>query len=232
MGRLLSQYKNPTWEELCQLAQIADEVYRSELKSRGPRRDRTRRRDDVKVNHVGRDHDGTHHEEEWSDQAQDARVEYCEMWCRHMGEDNKDLDYLVQVLTPAQTTEQPFDSMTDKRMVFCMEDAPNATLCCPWFTTRASGCHPRQGKVCCMAHNHKERNPTYCICEKGRTCPYGGKCGYRHQDDVYTVWVLRKKNGILMAVRIELKDYRNKWSKHYKAPKKGIPSSGPHKSRN
>jgi len=75
MGRLLSQYKSPTWEELCRLAQIADEVYRSELKSRGPRRERTRRKDDAKVNHVGRDHDGTHHEEEWSDQAQDATVE-------------------------------------------------------------------------------------------------------------------------------------------------------------
>ena len=71
-----------------------------------------------------------------------------------------------------------------------------------------------------MAAFHQPRSSTYCISERGKTCPYGAKCKFRHEGDVYPLYVVRKKIDILMVVLIELKDFRSTWSTHYRAPKK------------
>jgi len=225
MARLLSRHPKPSWTELCQMAHVADKEHRVETRHYGERRSRTNSSPSNtdagldKVNQIDSDVS-----DDYEDQAEDAATEYAEMWCRHMGEDIEHVAYLKSCMVTAEPKERPFDDMTDKRMVFCREHLKTVSesypLCCPWHSNRAGGCNPRGGRTCIMAAFHQPRSSTYCISERGKTCPYGAKCKFRHEGDVYPLYVVRKKVDILMVVLIELKDFRSTWSTHYRAPKK------------
>lgn len=221
MERMLIHHPARNWEEVMHLATLADkeELVRERLEAKAPRGDSSPGPTVRRVNYNAK-----LFEQDYSDQASDAMDEMAQLYVQHMGEDPAYIPYIRSVTRASLGTQVsiPFAEVKDYRNVFCKERGFHEHTVCPWFSTRRTGCRPRRGKACAMQQGHVERSKMWCPIGgpregKGK-CPFGATCRYRHFGDEYNIWVLRKQNGQLTAIKYVLRDTRNPWSSHYKNP--------------